>query len=1283
MIARAAIYVAAALVVLVLLALGAGWWLLHTESGSGRAWTSVISSVPGELRAARVEGSIAGGLRLADVTWRNESLEIAVPRVRLTLDPDLFPPALNIVELTADSVIVRQVGAPQPQQPGGEFSLESLVLPLEVNLQALHVADLRVLGRDGEQLFAADEIELAGRWFEEIVLSRAHIESSLADVSGSAELGLYAPHAARAELDVQYPLKLGEQVVPLDVVANAGGTLERLRIDLASGDPDIRAEGELLDLLGRPSWNLRVLSGYFQWPLQGESPAVRLADVVLDSSGRLEEYTVAATGRVTVAADEALGFSLDADGDRQGLEVRRLSLEGGWLRAESDGALRWAGGFVIALDADIERFEPSALTAQWPAATPVTGTARAAFSPGKLDLPEVVLRVADTDQAVDASGLVDLAAGVVDLDLDWRNLRWPIAADAWRFRSDFGEVTVTGKPAAWALEGRIAFATPELPQGVFELEGQGNRDEAAVQLQNSRVLGGNLAGQVEYNWRDGGRWAAELAAADIDTGAIALQWPGRISAEFTTRGQLEPRRIAVDIEHLAGTLRERPVSGSGGIRYAEGNLSVRQLEIVSGESRLQADGSLRADGGLDFSLDIAGLDALLQGAAGSLEAAGNIALREDFPELRMDLEGRDLAWRDYRLGRVALATPAAARAPLALQIEGQALVAAGVQVDEFALDFTGSREGQRLAASAALGDKRVETALDGRLKDWRAPLASGWEGRLETLRLAAPPDVQFALEQPARLHLGPQRIELDRACVTGAAGAAICLQGRREGPREFDVSAELQAVPVSLVKLLLDTELVFTQTLDGSIEAGNVPGRKLSAAARLDISPGQIQSPERSRIVMRTREGLFSFDLDNGRVLSAKLNLPFSETAAIDANFAVVDVSRGRQSEVTGDLAVDLNDIGVVTGLIPTIDQARGRLEVDIALAGTLAEPALSGGASLDGGALRYVPLGLKLTEIELTGRIQEDNRIDLQSTFRAGAGVGRIYSSTNAFGSAGEEVRLRLTGENLTVIDVPQVQVVANTDLELGITPGELALNGNIIVPRARLSPRQIASGQVSESKDVVIVARRQGEPEPEAAAPSPIAIAGTVALTLGRDVIVDLDATQTRLAGTATYAWRGPPMPIATGEYKVSGRFEAYGQLLEITEGSIRYPGVPANNPQLRVRAEREIFGNPRIQSAGVLVSGTAQDIELEVYTVPPTNDERALTMLVTGSDFNYEQGVGAVDVGTYVAPNLYLSYGIGLFDRENVISLRYDIAKGFGIKLTSGKRAEGIDLSYTFER
>jgi translocation and assembly module TamB len=89
------------------------------------------------------------------------------------------------------------------------------------------------------------------------------------------------------------------------------------------------------------------------------------------------------------------------------------------------------------------------------------------------------------------------------------------------------------------------------------------------------------------------------------------------------------------------------------------------------------------------------------------------------------------------------------------------------------------------------------------------------------------------------------------------------------------------------------------------------------------------------------------------------------------------------------------------------------------------------------------------------------------------------------------------------------------------------------------------------------------------------------------------------------------------------------------------------------------------------------------LETYTEPMTTRERALALLVTGSDFDYEQGVGAVEVGMYVAPRLFISYGVGLFDDQNVISARFDLGKGFGVKATSGQREAGVDISYTIDR
>ena len=192
-----------------------------------------------------------------------------------------------------------------------------------------------------------------------------------------------------------------------------------------------------------------------------------------------------------------------------------------------------------------------------------------------------------------------------------------------------------------------------------------------------------------------------------------------------------------------------------------------------------------------------------------------------------------------------------------------------------------------------------------------------------------------------------------------------------------------------------------------------------------------------------------------------------------------------------------------------------------------------------------------------------------------------------------------------------------------------------------------------------------------------------GHVEVKLGDDVLVEVPGIEVSISGSTMFDWSGEPIPMADGVFTLQGVVDIYGPKLNIKNGSISFPGVPANDPLLNIRAGRDIFGNTQIRRAGVRVIGRLQRPVLEAYTVPATNEDRAWALLITGSDFDQGQGVSGFDVGTYIAPRLYASYGISLFEDENVISLRYDISRGFGVKVTSGQRETGLDVSYTIDK
>jgi translocation and assembly module TamB len=256
--------------------------------------------------------------------------------------------------------------------------------------------------------------------------------------------------------------------------------------------------------------------------------------------------------------------------------------------------------------------------------------------------------------------------------------------------------------------------------------------------------------------------------------------------------------------------------------------------------------------------------------------------------------------------------------------------------------------------------------------------------------------------------------------------------------------------------------------------------------------------------------------------------------------------------------------------------------------------------------------------------------------------------------------VELTLAGDNLLLIDVPDVRAVANTDLQIAFDGQALNIDGVLDIPSARIRPSDLGTSKVYESEDVIIVAGELPEKlvaDADAGA-SAIQVFGNLKTSLGDDVIVDLDVAEADISGAVDLTWSGDLIPMAEGRLTIDGEILAFGQRLDITEGQIRFPRGPVDDPYLRLRPT------------------------IEAYTNPMTTEERALTLLVTGSDFDLEQGVGSVDFGTYIAPRVFVSYGIGLFDTENVIRVRYDLTRGFGITGTSGERDSGLDLSYRFE-
>jgi translocation and assembly module TamB len=450
----------------------------------------------------------------------------------------------------------------------------------------------------------------------------------------------------------------------------------------------------------------------------------------------------------------------------------------------------------------------------------------------------------------------------------------------------------------------------------------------------------------------------------------------------------------------------------------------------------------------------------------------------------------------------------------------------------------------------------------------------------------------------------------------------------------------------------------------------------------LQITPGSIAEETRPNLAIETGLANLDFKVTDGELLSGKAAVPLPGVGAIIGDFDVLDVSQLSTSEIIGRIEIQLVDIAIVGHLLPQIDGTGGRMSAVLELSGLASNPLVVGTIAVEDGDLKYDPIGLHLDEIDLVGRFTEKRAIELSGTFRSGTGRGSIVTSADYAELEEPGLHFQIIGDDLRIVEMPQIRLSANTNIAVDYSKRHLNINGSILIPAARIAPANLAESRVSESEDVVIVAGSLRDEPVEAKAEGKLEYGGQLEVQLGKNVVIDLDIAKANLAGKAVFEWRGPAVPMVTGRYDLSGSVQAFGQVLDITEGAVRYANTPASEPYLRIRAEREIYGNSQVRRAGVMIEGPANNPTIEAYTNPLTTVERALTLLVTGSDFDLEQGVGAIDFGTYIAPRLFISYGIGIFDRDNVISARYDLSKGFGIKASSGSEESGVDLNYRFE-
>lgn len=865
------------------------------------------------------------------------------------------------------------------------------------------------------------------------------------------------------------------------------------------------------------------------------------------------------------------------------------------------------------------------------------------------------------------------------------------------------------------------FNSATWPAARFSLQAKGGRDGIAISQLDVQTLKGEVKGQARLDWRKVFSVNGQLDLHDLDTGQLAVDWPGRLSARLVLDSRYVGAKTPVhfSLQQIRGQLRGHPVTGQVDGQWSPQSLVLKTMNLDVAGTKLTAQGQLARTWDLQFQANSDRLDRLLPAVRGKLDVHGVLSGSVGSPRLRLEGEAQQLAYGKRQVSKLHLKMDMglAARARSFLALQADDVRVGGAHWDQVQLQVDGTNAAQTLELQAQGQQARLLAALHGRFQPWR------WQGELDRFELDEIDYGRWQLQQPVRLILAKGQYSLSSFCL-GQDAAHLCLQGSWSASHR-QASLDVSAMPLHLLRPWLPPDI----RIDGIV----------NAHARLDTTAkGALHGefamnvPDKSVVVhfVKLNEALalgashLTATLDD-KGLQAALHVPLSRGGGIDSQLRLPGWSPvhglPRTQSVVADLKLDNLPADVVTRLIPKTAQARGQFAADLQVNGTVGEPRLRGKASWQGGSVLVPPLGINIHDVSAELSSAQPNTIKFTVKAKSGEGALQLAGQTELDPKRGWPTRASLTSQRLEVSNIPEAHILMDSNLAIQLQGTTINVSGDITVPWARLRPRELPMGAVPVSPDVVIV--NAGK---QTSLASRWQLTAHLRVQLGDEVDFKGFGISGNLRGNLALNDEPGKLILGQGEVSIAnGTYRLRGQDLTIRRGRLIFSNTFIDDPALDVEAVREV----NTVTAGVRLKGTLKQPQLTVFSEPVMSQSDALAYLLLGHSLNQStqaegqsvsnaasalglvagnylaKGIGGslgldelrVDVnqttqstslvlGKYLSPKLYLRYYNGIAESSRILQLQYQLSRRVQIQTESGYRGTqsvtGGDIFFTIE-
>ena len=894
-----------------------------------------------------------------------------------------------------------------------------------------------------------------------------------------------------------------------------------------------------------------------------------------------------------------------------------------------------------------------------------------------------------------------------ELTGDWVQLPLPVSLAG--LSVEKGKLDLRGSLRTYQLKLESNGKWLDFPSTHLQLALSGTTEKLDLQrLQlgdgvNQLIVAGQLSWQKGLHWQgqselqlpEVNRWLPDTKASVAGGLKQELHWQ-----DDRWQGNLS------NID-LKGKWNGFPLTTQGSIQGDEqGNWQFQQIAIENGPNTLTLNGKLDKQWALVGKLRAQKLAAINPKWDGGVDGD----FRLNGPANAPILVFRLAAPRIVMPGQLIREFELTGRATLDKTLPGQLQL----HVNRWNIDGT-RLQNVTLSLNGNAQQHQLKLTADGKQLNGALLLSGGWnknfwQGQLQEGVLGGLPG-EWKLRSPVALQWKTKTFTFKSHCWNSSP-SQLCFADSMLSSSRGKIPFTLSDFNTKRLKPWLPDALNWQSALqaNGILGwSGNSPDLSVSLSSQHgELITDQINTPYRDmslQLAMTQKLAQMTFVLDSDMLGNINISAQVSDPL--------------KRRQLTGTVNLTNLQLYGVAPLIDVLHSTKGRVDIEGRLAGTLDAPLFYGQARLRDGEVDTETEMLSLRQINGTLVINGD-QAKLNASLHAGKGTATLTGHTRWPGGVLSGV-LALRGKEVELAFAGYGNGRVNTDLQLQFDAEQARLDGDIIVPWARIDIKSLPDNGIEISDDVHIVRPLQQQ---NRSAPFPFFM--NVDLRIGSDVQFSAMGLKTALGGGLRFRQKPDQNLMTQGEIRlVNGRFKAYGQNLVIRSGKLMFNG-DVTEPYVMAEAIRDPSTmEDSSVTVGVKINSPINSISAQVFSEPELPDtdklsyllrgrsstattngstEEAMAAMMIGAGLGQTNGVVSdvastfglkdaafdtsgsgtdtkVNLSAYLLKDLQLQYGVGVYSAVSEVKLKYFLLPQLYLQAVSSLD-QAVDLFYKFE-